>query len=70
MQIKNQFDYETLQKIGRGCLIAGTGAAALFILDAVGSIEAGGLAPVIAALVPILVNMVREYMKGESVDTL
>lgn len=64
-QIKNSFDQATVEKIFRGALIAGTGAAALFILDAAGSIEAGGYTPLIAAVVPVLVNMVKEWMSGK-----
>ncbi len=64
-QVKNSFDYQTLQKIGRGALISGTGAAAIFVFSAVGAIEAGVLTPLVAFLVPFLTNLVREYMKGE-----
>ena len=67
-QTKNSFDLETMKKIGRGALIAGTGAAALFILNSMGSIEAGGLTPLIGFLVPFLSNLVREYTKGENDD--
>lgn len=64
-QTKNSFDQKTVEKIFRGALIAGSGAAALFILDSVGSIEAGGYTPIVAALVPVLVNMIKEWMAGE-----
>ena len=65
-QIKNSFDQETLKKIGKGALIAGTGAAALYILDALGAIDFGSaLTPVIAALIPIAVNAIKEYLKGQ-----
>jgi len=64
-QIKNSFDRESLLKVGKGALIAATGAAALYILDWAGTIEIGPLTPLIAAVVPILVNAVREWMKGE-----
>lgn len=66
-QIKNSFDRETLKKIGRGALIAGTGAAALYTLNAFGTIEAGGLTPLVGFLVPFLSNFVREYLKGEDI---
>ena len=66
-QVKNSFDYQTLQKIGKGALIAGTGAATLYILNAAGTIEAGGLTPLIGFLVPFLSNLVREYLKGEEI---
>lgn len=65
-QIKNSFDKETLAKIGRGALIAGTGAVALYILGALGTIDFGSaITPIVAALIPILVNIVREWLKGE-----
>ena len=66
-QVKNSFDRETLEKIGKGALIAGTGAATLYILNAAGTIEAGGLTPLIGFLVPFLSNLVREYLKGEDI---
>lgn len=66
-QIANSFDKATLVKIGKGALIAGTGAAALFILDAVGSIEFTNpnITTLVAFSVPFLVNMVKEYMRGK-----
>ena len=66
MQISKSFDKETVGKIFRGALIAATGAAALYILDAVQLIDFGSaITPIVAAIVPILVNMVKEYLKGE-----
>jgi uncharacterized membrane protein YjjP (DUF1212 family) len=57
-----------LSKIGKGALIAATGTAALYILGAIGTINFGSVAtPIIAALVPILVNVIREWMKGNQV---
>lgn len=67
-QVKNSFDYQTLQKIGRGALIAGTGAGAIFILSAIGAIEAGMWTPLVAFLVPFLTNLIKEYVKGETLD--
>lgn len=64
-QIKNSFDPETIAKIMKGAAISGIGATALFILNAVGTIEAGDWTPVIAFLVPFLTNLIREYVKGE-----
>ena len=55
-----------LLKVGKGALIAASGAAALYVLDAVGKIDVGVFTPLIAAIVPILVNAVREWIKGES----
>ena len=64
MQVKNSFDTETLIKVAKGALLAGTGAAALYLLDWAGQLEIGVYAPLIAAVVPILVNVVKEYIKG------
>lgn len=64
-QIKKSFDKVTLLKILKGALIAGTGAAALYVLDWIGTIDVGVFTPIIAAMVPTLVNMIREWMKGE-----
>ena len=66
MQEKNKLDKATLIKIGKGAAIAGTGAAALFILSAVGALDLQNpmLAGFIAWFVPTAVNFVREWMKG------
>ena len=64
-QIKFSFDSTTLQKIGKGILISATGAVALYILEWLGTIDFGSVfTPMIAALVPIIVNAVREWIKG------
>ena len=69
MQKKHSFDKETLQKILKGALIAGTGTAALYILNALGTIDFGSVVtPLVAAVVPILVNAIKEYLKGEDID--
>lgn len=63
-QIKGQFGKVELGKVGRGALIAATGALALYLLDWAGTLEVGTMTPIIAALVPILVNIVKEWLKG------
>ena len=63
-QIKNQFDKTTLVKIGKGALIAATGALALYILDWVSALDLGTLTPLVAALVPIMVNAIKEWRAG------
>lgn len=67
MQIRNSFDGETIKKIGRGMLIAFTGAGAIGLLQFIGAIETNSpiLIPLIALIVPMAVNAIREYMKGE-----
>ena len=64
-QIKHSFDKESLVKILKGAGIAGTGAGALFILKIMGTINFGTMTPIIAAAVPILVNVLNEWMKGD-----
>ena len=66
MQVKKSFDKDTLVKIVKGALIAATGALALYILEAIGTIDFGSsITPIVAVVVPILVNMVKEWAKGE-----
>jgi len=64
-QVKNSFDNATLLKIGKGAIIAATGAAALYILSWVSTIDFGSTwTPLIAMLVPIFVNAIKEWKKG------
>ena len=65
-QIKYSLDTETLIKIGKGALIAGTGTAALVILNALGQIEFSNVALTgfVAWFVPFSINFVKEWMKG------
>ena len=66
-QIKNSFDEKTIQKILKGGLIAGTAAAALFILNAVGTLEMDNpmLVGFVAWFVPFATNLIKEYTKGK-----
>jgi hypothetical protein len=66
MQIANSFDKETLLKIGKGALIAVSGAAAIALLDFIGALEISNpvLASFVAWGVPVAVNAVREWLKG------
>jgi len=65
-QIKNSFDNETLIKIGKGMLIAATGAAGLYLLSALGAIEFSNpiLVSFVAWIIPVATNAIKEYMKG------
>lgn len=60
------FDRESLIKIGKGTIIAASGAAALFLLDLIGGIQIDNptLASLVALLVPTLANAVKEFIKG------
>ncbi len=64
-QIKNQFDQKTIKKIAKGALIAGSSAIALYLLNWVGTLQLDALTPVVAAVVPILVNAIKEWRRGE-----
>lgn len=68
MQTKFSLDQETIVKILKGALIAGTGAAALFILNAIKSMQIDNVALVglVAWFVPFAVNFVKEWMRGET----
>lgn len=66
MQKKFSFDKETWIKILKGAIIAATGTAGLYILEAAGKIDFGdSITPIVAAVIPVLVNAIREWMKGE-----
>lgn len=66
-QIKYSFDKASLIKIGKGAAIAAGGAAALAVLDYIGAVEISEpiLASFVAWLVPVLINLVKEWMKGQ-----
>ena len=64
-QIKNSFDQATLTKVGKGALIAASGAGALYILSWITTLDFGSTwTPLIAMLVPIFVNAIKEWKKG------
>jgi hypothetical protein len=60
------FDRATIKKIIVGGFIATTGGAILGLLNYIGTIEISNpiLASVVVTTVPILVNMVKEYING------
>lgn len=58
------FDSVTLKKIGKGAIIAGLGAAAVYGLEAVMTMDFGEATPMIVALASILLNAVKEFVKG------
>ncbi len=67
IQYKNQFDKITQNKIVRGALIALSGGAAISLLTFLQGQDFGDatINGLVAWLVPTLVNMTREYLKGE-----
>jgi len=63
-QIKGQFGKVELIKVGKGALIAASGAAALYLLGWAGTLDVGIMTPIVALLVPTLVNTIKEWLKG------
>jgi hypothetical protein len=64
-QKKNSFDKETLVKIGKGALIAGGGALATYLLQAIAQLDLGSSSALITAVCAILINAIREFNKGK-----
>jgi len=64
-QVKNSWDYQTLQKIGRGAAIAGGSAIAIYLLQWIMTVDLGVYTPAAVAIAGIVINAIREYMKGE-----
>ena len=65
MQIKNSFDKTTLVKIAKGAGIAAVGAILTYLAETIPSVDFGDATPIVVAIAAILVNMLREYMKGK-----
>lgn len=64
-QVKNSFDYQTLQKVGRGAIIAGGSAITIYLLQWIMTVDLGAYTPMAVAIAGIIINAVREYMKGQ-----
>ena len=64
-QVKNSFDYQTLQKIGRGAVIAGGSAMAIYFLQWITTVDLGVYTPMAVAIAGIIINAIKEYTKGE-----
>ena len=69
-QIKNSWDYETLQKVGRGAMIAGGSAVAIYLLQWITTVDLGVYTPMAVAIAGIVINAIREYKKGEDIDSI
>lgn len=65
MQVKNSWDYETLQKVGRGAAIAGGSAMAIYLLQWIMTVDLGAYTPMAVAIAGIIINAIKEFMKGE-----
>lgn len=66
-QIPKSFDSESIKKIVKGAFYAVTPAAAIALLNYVGTIQIDNatLAAVVAWAVPFLINVVKEWFKGK-----
>lgn len=64
MQRKNSFDKVTLIKILKGAGIAGGGAALVYFLQVVATLDFGDYTPMVVAIAGILINAIREFIKG------
>lgn len=67
MQIANSFDRETVKKILRGAMYAMAVPAVLGLLEYVGKLEISNpvMAMLVAYVVPIFINAVKEYRAGK-----
>jgi len=65
MQTKNKFDKESMIKILKGAGIAGGGVALVYILQGLAITDFGECSAVVAGICAILINAVKEYLKGE-----
>jgi hypothetical protein len=52
-------------KIGKGALIAGAGAGAIYLVQTVGALDFGIYTPAAVALASILVNALRKWMANK-----
>lgn len=63
MQIKNQFDKESLKKVGKGVLIAGSSAVVIYLLQWGLTLDLGVYTPMATAIMAIIINAIKEYKK-------
>ena len=64
-QVANSFDKVTVQKIGRGALIAGFGAVAVYFLQSVMGMDFGPYSPLVVSIASIALNALKEYLAGK-----
>ncbi len=65
VQVKYRFDKISALKIGKGLLIALAGAALTHLTEVVSASDLGQFAPVVVAGWSVVVNAVREFIKGK-----
>ena len=58
------FDLTTLKKIVKGAWIAVGGAAMVALLQYISGLDFGNNSAIVGAVCAILINVVREYIKG------
>jgi hypothetical protein len=62
---KYNLSKEDLTKIGKGALIAGTGALLTFALEAVPNIDFGSNTAIVVAGISIVINFLLKMLKGK-----
>lgn len=62
MSEKLKISKEDLLKVGKGALIAGSGAILTYLTSAITTIDFGSYTPMIVAGFSILVNFLRKYI--------
>lgn len=67
MQQAFTFDKESVIKMIKGAAIAATGAAAIAVLEYLGQLQISNpiVASAVVFAVPTLINIVKEFIKGE-----
>lgn len=66
-QVKNSWDYVTLRKVGKGALISGGAAFAIYFAQWIMTADSGVYTPLAVAFAGFVINSVREYLKGEKI---
>lgn len=61
--MKYKFTKETILHILRGGLIAGGGAFAVYVLQALGSIDFGQWSEAVVAISAIIINAIKEFIR-------
>ena len=69
-QTKNSFDKETIKKCLRGASIASGSALAIYLLQWIVTVDFGAYTPAMVAIAGIIINAIREYLKGIALDRI
>ena len=64
-QIKNKLDKASLIKIGKGAGIMSGAVFLFYVLQGLTQIDFGTANPIIVGVLSILINSIREFLKGE-----